>query len=65
MTDFETPCIIWRRSTASGGENCLEVAVVDRSVLIRDSVNPGGVVLSLSPAAWSAFLLRARQKNPG
>lgn len=57
MADFEKPRIAWRKSTASGGDGCVEVAVVERSVLIRDSANPDGVVLRLSPAVWSAFLL--------
>ena len=56
MADFEGPCIAWRKSTASNSGNCVQVAVVDGSVLIRDSVNPDGVVLRLPPAAWSAFL---------
>jgi Domain of unknown function (DUF397) len=65
VAEFEKPGIKWRKSTASGGGNCLEVAVVDGSVLIRDSTNPGGVMLSLSPAAWAAFLARARGDDSG
>ena len=57
MPDFEEPCIAWRKSTKSAPSNCVEVAVAGGSVLIRDSANPDGVVLSLSPAVWSAFLL--------
>lgn len=65
MADFEEPRIAWRKSTASGNEGCVEVAVVERSVLIRDSANPDGVVLRLSPTVWSAFLERARGKDYG
>ena len=56
--------IAWRKSTASSTGNCVEVAAVGRSVLIRDSGNPDGIVLRLPPAAWSAFLSRACGKDP-
>ncbi len=62
VADFEGPCIAWRKSTASNSGNCVQVAVVDGSVLIRDSVDPR-VVLRLPPAAWSAFLAQARRKD--
>ena len=64
MTAFEEPCIAWRKSTASNTGNCVQMAVVDGSVLIRDSVNPH-VMLSLPPAAWSSFLARARGEDFG
>ena len=64
MGDFEGSCIAWRKSTASDTSGCVEVAVVDGSVLIRDSVNPNGPMLELPPVAWSFFLTRARSVNP-
>jgi hypothetical protein len=63
VADFEEPCIAWRKSTVSNTGNCVEVAVVDGSVLIRDSANPSGAVLTIPPAAWSAFLAHARSKD--
>jgi len=60
VADFKEPCIAWRKSTASNSGGCVEVAVVYGSVLIRDSANRDGVVLSLPPAAWSAFLACTR-----
>jgi len=65
VTGFEETSIAWRKSTASNSGGCVEVAVVDGSVLIRDSFNPNGVVLRLPPSAWSALLARARSKNLG
>ena len=65
MADFEEPRIAWRKSTASNSGSCVEVAVVKRSVLIRDSVDPGGGVLEVPPATWSAFVARARGAEPG
>lgn len=63
MADFEESCIAWHKSTASSSGACVQVAVVDESVLIRDSANPNGVVLRLPPAAWSAFLAHARSTD--
>jgi hypothetical protein len=63
VADFEEPRIAWRKSTASNSGGCVEVAVVDGSVRIRDSANPDGAVLELPPAAWSFFLTRARTKD--
>ncbi len=65
MTDFEEPCIAWRKSTASNTGNCVEVTAVDGSVLIRDSVNRDGVVLRLSPVVWSSFLARVPASDVG
>jgi hypothetical protein len=63
VADFNEPCITWRKSTVCDTSACVEVAVVDRWVLIRDSVNPGQALLTLSPTAWSAFLRRARTED--
>jgi hypothetical protein len=47
----------WRTSSYSGsnGGNCIEVAVADRAVAVRDSTNPGGPTLAVTAAAWTAF----------
>lgn len=55
----------WRKSSYSGdnGGNCIEVAAVsgaDLSYLVRDSKDPDGPRLALSPAAWRAFTRRVR-----
>jgi hypothetical protein len=48
----------WRTSTASGGGNCVEVAMCADVVHIRDSKDPSGPVLSLSQSAWTMFCQR-------
>jgi Domain of unknown function (DUF397) len=63
VADFEKLSIGWHRSTKSGSGNCVEVAVVGGLVLIRDSANPDGVVLRVSPMTWSAFLAGARTRD--
>lgn len=51
----------FRRSTSCGnGAACVEVADVDEGVLIRDSKDPDGPMLSFNRAEWSAFLAGAK-----
>ncbi|WP_369145844.1 DUF397 domain-containing protein [Streptomyces sp. R44] len=48
----------WQKSSYSGGEggNCIEVAAHPALIHIRDSKNPHGPQLAVSPASWAAFL---------
>jgi Domain of unknown function (DUF397) len=46
----------WFTSGRSGGGDCVEVAIMDHAVLVRDSKDPGGPVLTYSRDAWLAFL---------
>ncbi|SCK44110.1 protein of unknown function [Streptomyces sp. WMMB 714] len=48
----------WFKSSYSGseGDDCVEVATLPESVLLRDSKTPHGPELNLSPDAWSTFL---------
>lgn len=47
----------WRKSSYSANNGlCVEVCTVDATqVLVRDSKNPAGPVLSFEPAEWRAF----------
>ena len=47
----------WRKSTYSGSEGgaCVEVAAHPAAVHVRDSKNPDGPMLTLTPATWAAF----------
>jgi hypothetical protein len=49
--------IDWRKSTFSGdnGGNCLEAATGPVGVLVRDSKDRAGVVLTFNPSAWREF----------
>ncbi|MEX0173478.1 DUF397 domain-containing protein [Streptomyces sp. LMG1-1-1.1] len=42
-------------SSAEGGE-CVEVAVHPALVHVRDSKNPHGPQLAVSPSSWAAFV---------
>jgi uncharacterized protein DUF397 len=63
VADFQRPSIVWHKSTKSAAANCVEVAAVDGSILVRDSVNPRGLMLRFPSAAWSAFLAQTRDKD--
>ncbi|MEU9730198.1 DUF397 domain-containing protein [Streptomyces sp. NPDC048002] len=47
----------WRKSSYSSdqGGNCVEIAESSSTVAVRDSKTPAGPVLTLDPAAFSAF----------
>lgn len=56
---------VWRKSSRSGGGGeCVEVAgLADGARAVRDSKNPTGPALRVTPAEWAAFTasLRADQ----
>ncbi|MBW1599553.1 DUF397 domain-containing protein [Streptomyces sp. JJ38] len=45
--------------TSVGGGDCVETAALPHAVAVRDSKRPDGPVLSLSPAAFTAFVRAA------
>ncbi|NJP99708.1 DUF397 domain-containing protein [Streptomyces zingiberis] len=51
----------WRKSShSSGGDgDCVEVAACTCTVHVRDSKHASGPQLTVSPSAWSAFLVHA------
>ena len=47
---------VWRVATYTGGNgNCVEVADATRVVLVRDTKDRSGAVLSIPADAWQAF----------
>ena len=47
----------WFKSTRSSGNgNCVEVAILDRGVAVRDTKDRSGPVLQFTPVQWSAFV---------
>ena len=52
----------WFKSSFSGagGNACVEVAVVDGGVAVRDSKDPCGPALEFTTVEWLAFVAGAR-----
>ncbi|MEU7902754.1 DUF397 domain-containing protein [Actinoplanes sp. NPDC049118] len=50
----------WRKSTRSSSGNCVEVMTDPAAVLVRDSKNPDGPVLSFTRATFGDFLSGVR-----
>lgn len=54
----------WFKSSRSGGGDCVEVAFFGDAVLVRDSKDANGPVLTFSHDAWRAFLAEL-PRRPG
>jgi hypothetical protein len=50
----------WRKSTLSSASNCVEVALAQGRVAVRDSKNRTGPKLLFGPAAWERFVSDVR-----
>ncbi len=48
----------WRKSSYSGtnGGDCVEAADMGGRILVRDTTDRGGVVLSISRSVWIRFM---------
>lgn len=48
---------VWRKSSRSVGDgDCIEIAVVDSCVLVRDSKDQNGPVLTMKTDLWVALV---------
>jgi hypothetical protein len=47
----------WRTSTYSGGNggDCVEVGETERAVVVRDTKDRAGAMLTFGPGAWQRF----------
>ena len=65
MKAFDVPVGIWRKSRHSvANGNCVQVAVSSDAVMIRDSADSEGPVISYPAAAWRAFVAAAKMPTP-
>jgi hypothetical protein len=57
----------WRKSSYSGAaQNCVEVARdLPEAVGVRDSKDPGGPALVVTPHAWQAFAAKVKNGQFG
>jgi hypothetical protein len=62
VADLHPPPIdaVWHKSSASGGNGCVEVAINSAVVGVRDTKDREGPVLRFTPAEWDAFVAGVR-----
>jgi hypothetical protein len=51
---------VWRKSTYSSTNGCVEVALIEDRVAVRDSKDRSGPVLVFTAHEWHAFLSGVR-----
>jgi hypothetical protein len=53
----------WRTASYSGngGQNCVETASHDGTILIRDTTDRDGRTLSFTASSWRAFLANVKR----
>ncbi len=56
----------WRKSSYSGGysSECVEVGDAGYAIAVRDSKDPNGPSLLVSPIAWAAFAGKIKSGRP-
>ncbi len=52
----ELPPATWRKSSLSGTNGCVEIAVINGNIAVRDSKERKGPVLTFTPGEWKAFV---------
>jgi hypothetical protein len=62
MSSVDVPgALAWRKSARSISNGaCVEVAPATGTIVVRDSVNPAGAMISYSTETWQAFLADAK-----
>jgi len=53
--------IIWRTAVKSASDNCVQIARLGTMIMIADSKNPGGPVLSYTLQEFEEFLDGAKK----
>ena len=54
---------VWRKSTFSNVDGCVEVAFVEGHVAVRDSKDRQGAILTFTRQEWEAFLCGVRNEQ--
>lgn len=60
-----SPTLRWRKGSRCRLENCVEAATDGTAVLLRNSTDPAGPVLSFSRSAWAGLLEGIRDGDFG
>jgi hypothetical protein len=60
MAEANQRTIMWRKHTDSAGAGCVEVGADTDAMLVRDSKDPQGPVITLRAGGWPRFLSAVR-----
>ena len=60
MKAGEVESLTWTKSRASGNSGCVEVSTDGAAVLVRDSKDKGGPILTFTAHEWEVFLVGVR-----
>jgi hypothetical protein len=60
MADLSPERWQWHKSSFSGANGCVEVALVEGGAAVRDSKDPASPVLRFTAREWEAFLAGVR-----
>ena len=60
MPDDHATALFWKKSSASASGDCVEVALRDESILVRDSKNVASEILAFTFSEWHFFLAEIR-----
>jgi hypothetical protein len=55
-----TPALLWRKSSFSGASGCVEVALLEDGMAVRDSKDQTGPALRFTVPEWEAFVAGVR-----
>lgn len=56
MSTHQLSALTWRKSSASDSDDCVEVAIAEGMIMVRDSKDRHGGSLIFSSRGWGAFL---------
>jgi hypothetical protein len=61
LKDSDVPDTGWRKASWSiANGQCVEVACAPAAIVVRDSVNPSGPVVSYPASVWRSFLVSTK-----
>jgi hypothetical protein len=60
---LELLALTWRKSSASGTDECVEVATAGGMIIVRDSKDPHGGNLLFSWHDWTIFVVGVRKRT--
>lgn len=61
LTSSLTKDLKWHKSSKCEGGACIETAAQENAILLRNSADPDGTILVVTPAAWRDLIASVKQ----